>query len=342
MEKEVVSDHVVTSKAQDEAEGENVHHKETHIYTDKIHKHVDDAYKKLNIHSFVNILLMIFGVNLSIGALSFVVISLFKSEIEHFLFPSVSHIPFIKTELERVHLLQEERGKQLTELSAKTTSEVIVLKGIVQALSEEVKALKSQQQSNRQPTMAFVPSTEFGMLWQALLVRIQKGESFEKELHALKPYISTSKDLLLAVHPLVDCASSETRTFDMLTRDLRLIKEQLTQTNSVVIDWNHASWWEVLWHKIKRLVRFERIETSVIPASDPAKKTAIVTSIDRAIEWIERQEFSKAIKEIRIHEFDVKPVFDQWLVDADARLSLQQKIDYLQRQLAPLLMKGAG
>jgi hypothetical protein len=345
MEKEL--DHVVTPPSHDDtgndqATAEKVHHTKAHVYADKLNKKAHNLHKKVNIHSFINVLLMIFGVNLSIGALFFVLISSFKTEVEHFLFPSVSRIPFIKTELERVHLLHEERGKQLTDLSLKTNSEIIALKESVQALSEEVKTLKGQLQANRQPAMAPVPSTELGVSWHALLVRVQKGESFEKELHALKPYMSTNKDLLLAVHPLVDCASRETRTFDVLVRDLRLIKEQLTQTSSVVIDWNHASWWEVLWYKIKRLVRFERMDMGSVASSDPTKKATIIASIDRALDFIERQEFDKAIKEIRIHEFDAKPVFDQWLVEADARLSLQQKIDHLQRHIEPLLMKGAG
>ena len=345
MEKE--SDHVVASPLHDEvlndkAATENAHQTTVHSYADKLNKHAHNVHKKVNIHSFINILLMIFGVNLSIGALFFILISSFKTEVEHFLFPSVSRIPFIKTELERVHLLHEERGKQLTDLSLKTNSEIITLKESVRALSEEVKTLKGQLHANRQPAMTPVPSTELGVSWHALLARVQKGESFEKELHALKPYISTNKDLLLAVHPLVDCASRETRTFEMLVRDLRLIKEQLTQTNSMVIDWSHASWWDVLWYKIKRLVRFERMDVGGIVPSDPAKKATIVVSVDRALDFIERQEFDKAIKEIRLHEFAAKPVFDQWLVEADARLSLQQKIDHLQRHLAPLLMKGAG
>lgn len=309
-----------------------------HPCSSKINKHMNNVCKKMKINNFVNIMLMLFGVNLTIGALCVVILSSFKSEIELFLFPAVSRIPLIKNELERVHLLHEERGKQLTDLSVKMTNEIATLKESMHALSEEINVLKKQFETKTKPAMESVLPTEFGLLWNGILARVQKGESFEKELHALNPYVSTNKDVLLAIHPLVDCAAKETRTFDALLKELLLLKEELVHSNTLT-DIDNSVWWQGVWHKFKRLIRLENMDGTIVTINDPLKKTALLRSIEAAIQFMEQQHYDKAIQEIRMHALEGKSALTGWLADAEARLSLQQKIENLQRHLVQLLAK---
>ena len=261
----------------------------------------------------------------------------FGPEIEHFLFPSVKHIQKIRNELDRVHVIQDERGKELASLSTQTHKEISDLKETVRALSDQVKALQDRPSASI-AGLAAPESNEISVQWNLLLKNVDTGEPFEAQLHALDPFIVGNKDALMAVHALVNEAAKKTVPFSKLATDLVLIKEKLTHVQrDPGNESTKESWIAALWEKAKNHISFERTDQIAITLDDPSQKNAIVAAIDLAIGHIEKHHFDAAINTIKKQAVHAKPTFDQWLSDADVRLSVEQKIEILRQRITPIL-----
>ncbi|MES2252851.1 MAG: hypothetical protein V4482_04100 [Pseudomonadota bacterium] len=267
----------------------------------------------------------------------------FGPEIEHFLFPSVKHIQKIRSEIDRIHVIQDERGKELTALTAQTQQDIAALKEAVHSLSDQVKALHDRV-STPASSLVVPESSEISTQWNILLKHFEKGEPFEEQLHALDPFIADNKETLMAVHALVNEASKKTTTFDKLAAELLIIKEKLMGAQYNTANETGAiaakdSWISTLWEKAKSHISLERTDQVTITVADPTQKTALIKAIEQAVEHIEKHQFDAAIKTIKTLGTYAKPAFDQWLMSAEMRLSIEQKIEVLHQRLAPILIK---
>lgn len=264
----------------------------------------------------------------------------FGNEMEQLLFPSVKQIQKIRTEINHIHLIQDEKGKEINALSSKTQHEIANLKNTVHKLSEEIKVLHDRL-STPLATLAVPQPNEIAIQWNSLLKNFEKGEPFEAQLHSFDPFVKDHKDILFAIHDLVNVASKRTTPFDKLASELTRIKEQITN-QSHTNDTHNSSfskhpWLNAIWEKIKSHISFEKIAPEAIDLKDPSKKAHIIKAIDEAISSIQAHKYADAIKIIKANASSAKPAFDQWLVDADTRLSIEIKIEILRQHLAPFL-----
>jgi len=265
-------------------------------------------------------------------------------EIEHFLFPSVKHIQKIRSEIDRIHAIQDEQGKELAAVTAQTQQNIAALKETIQSLSDQVKALNERVSSAPASSLAVPESDEISTHWNALLKQFEKGEPFEEQLHALDPFIADNKLALMAVHALVNEASNKTIPFDKLSAELRSIKEKLigaphNAANEPGGIAEKNSWINTLWEKAKSHISLERTDQIIITVADPTQKTALAKAIEQAVEHIEKHEFEAAIHLIKAQGAYAKPTFDQWLINAEMRLSIEQRINVLRQRLMPILSK---
>ncbi|MDP3371373.1 MAG: hypothetical protein Q8S21_00540 [Candidatus Paracaedibacteraceae bacterium] len=261
----------------------------------------------------------------------------FGPELEHFLFPSVKHIQRIRTEIDRIHLLQEEKNKDYEQNTSKIQQDLTELRNDVKKLSEQLK------RTHEQPSLGIPTnstSNELEKHWNCLLMNFAKGESFEKELHALDPYVKEHKDVLVAIHELVNIASKETRPFNKLAVDLIAIKVQIEnkQTNDKKgKPISKHSWINDLWEKLKSHISFERTNQPPVILKDQSQKEFLIKTIDHALTHIQKHNYKDAIDTITPHKIIAQPAFDQWLIDAEERLSVELKIETLRQHINPFL-----
>jgi hypothetical protein len=267
----------------------------------------------------------------------------FGPEIEHFLFPSVKHIQTLRNEVNRIHIIQDEKGKALSALTEKTQRELAVLQESFNKLSDQVKALQNRVAAPA-ANLPVSELSESARHWHTLLQQFDKGEPFEEQLHALDPFIAGNKDILMAAHELVDGASKRTRPFYKLTDDLLVLKKDLLNAqhrnnNNPSAGTKSNSWIDDLWEKAKGQISFERTDQATIDAPNPSLKETLIKTIETAVSLIEEHQIDAAIKTIKAQQALGKPIFDQWIADADMRVSVGQKIETLRQRLAPLLNK---
>ena len=267
----------------------------------------------------------------------------FGPEIEDLLFPSIKKIHTLRSELDRVHVIQEEKSKALTALTDQTEKELAVLKESINKLSDQVKVLQDRV-STSNASLAVSGSSQIVTQWNSLLKNFTNGDPFEVQLQALNPFIAGNKDILMAAHDLVNVASKKTRTLKKLTEDLVLIREKLvnakhSDNNTPSADAHSNSWIGGLWEKAKSHISFERTDQAAIKAASSSTKETLIKTTEAAISLIEKQQFEAAIKTIKEQQALSKTIFDQWLSDADMRLSVEQKVDILRQRLTPLLNK---
>ncbi|MDP4725018.1 MAG: hypothetical protein NWS47_01835 [Alphaproteobacteria bacterium] len=267
----------------------------------------------------------------------------FGPEIENILFPSIKKIQVLRSELDRVHLIQDEKSKALATLTDQTQKELATLNESLNKLSDQVKALHDRVSI---PTagLAVSGSSEIVAQWNSLLEHFSNGDPFIEQLRALDPFIAKRKDILEAAHELINAASKKTRPFKKLTADLVVIKEKLvrskhTNDNNPSTNTKDQSWIDSLWEKAKSHISFERTDQAAIKAASPSTKETLIKTIEEAISLIEKHQFDAAIKTIKEQQAISKTIFDRWLSDADVRLSVEQKVETLRQRLTPLLTK---
>jgi hypothetical protein len=266
----------------------------------------------------------------------------FGPEIENLLFPSIKKIQTLRSELDRVHVIQDEKSKALTTLTDQAQKELATLKESLNKLSDQVKALQDRV-ATPAASLAISGSSEIVTQWNSLLKHFSNGDPFEEQLHALNPFIAGNKDILMAAHELVNVASKKTRPFEKLTADLVLIKEKLVSAkhsnDNNSSDSKSNSWIDGLWEKAKGHISFERTDQAAIKAASPSTKETLIKATEAAISLIDKHQFNAAIKAIKEQQALSKTIFDQWLSDAEMRLSVEQKVEVLRQQLTPLLNK---
>ncbi len=266
----------------------------------------------------------------------------FGPEIENLLFPSIKKIQTLRSELDRVHVIQDEKSKALTALTDQTQKELATLKESLNKLSDQVKALQDRV-STPAASLVVSGSSEIVTKWNALLKHFSNGDPFEGQLHALNPFIAGNKDILMATHELVNVASKKTVPFSKLGAELAAIKEKLVSAkhsnDNNPTDAKGNSWIDGLWEKAKSHISFERIDQAAIKAASPSTKETLIKAIETAVSLIEKHQFAAAVKTIKEQQTLAKTIFDQWLIDADMRLSVEQKIEVLRQRLTPLLNK---
>lgn len=265
----------------------------------------------------------------------------FGQEIENLLFPSIKKIQNLRSELDRVHMIQEEKSKALTTLSDQTHKEIAALRESLNTLSDQVKALQDRVST---PTAILTTprSSKIVNQWNALLKHFTNGDSFEEKLQALNPFIAGNKDVLVAAQELVKVASKKTRPFSQLSADLLIIKEKLIRAkhsndNQEFTGSKSNSWLDDLWERTKSHISFERTDQAAIKAASLSTKEILIKTIEAAISLIEQHQFEAAIKTIKEQKALAKTIFDQWISDADTRFSIEQKIEVLRQKLTPLL-----
>lgn len=296
------------------------------------HWFLSELFKTLLITATINLILW----GGFVAALPF-----FGPEIENLLFPSIKKIQNLRSELDRVHLIQEEKSKALTTLTDQTHKEISELRESLNKLSDQVKALQDRV-ATPTATLTTPGSSKLVNQWNTLLKHFANGDSFEEQLHALNPFITGNKDVLLAVHELVNVASKTTRPFSQLSADLLVIKEKLIQAkysndNKEPASSKNTSWLGDLWEKTKSHISFERTDQAAIKAASLSTKETLIKTIETAVTQIEQHQFEAAIKTIKEQKTLAKTIFDQWLTDADIRFSIEQKIEILRQKLTPLL-----
>jgi hypothetical protein len=267
----------------------------------------------------------------------------FGPEIENLLFPSIKKIQTLRSELDRVHVIQDEKSKALSALTDQTQRELATLKESLNKLSDQVKALHDRV-STPVASLAVSGSSEIVTQWNSLLKHFSNGDPFEAQLQALNPFIAGNKDVLMAVRELVNVASKKTVPFGKLAADLVTIKEKLVRAkhsndNNPPIEEKNNSWVDGLWEKAKSHISFERTDHAAIKAASPSTKEALIKAIEMALSLIEKHQFAAAIKLIKEQQQITKTIFDQWLVDAEVRVSVEQKVEVLRQKLTPLLNK---
>lgn len=267
----------------------------------------------------------------------------FGPEIENLLFPSIKKIQTLRSELDRVHVIQDEKSKALSALTDRTQRELATLNESLNKLSDQVKALHDRVSAPVE-SLAVSGSSEIVTQWNSLLKHFSEGDSFEAQLHALDPFIAGNKDVLMAVHELVNIASKKTVPFGKLAADLLIIKEKLVSAkhsndNNPPLDTKNNSWVDGLWEKAKSHISFERTDQAAIKAVSPSTKDTLIKAIETTISLIEKHQFDAAIKTIKEQQELAKTIFDQWLMDAEMRISVEQKIEVLRQKLTPLLTK---
>ena len=266
----------------------------------------------------------------------------FGPEIENLLFPSIKKFQNLRNELDRVHMIQDEKSKALTALTKQTQKEFAALKESLNKLSDQVKVLH-----DRVSTSANLPVSglsESAKHWHALLQQFDKGEPFEEQLHALSPFIAGNKDILMAAHELVNVASKKTKPFHKLTEELLTLKKDLLSAqhrnnSNPSAGTKGNSWLSSLWEKAKSQILSERTDQASIKAASPSTKEILIKTIETAISLIEKYQFEEAIKTIKEQQVLAKPIFEQWIADADMRVSVGQKIETLRQRIVPLLNK---
>jgi DNA gyrase/topoisomerase IV subunit A len=309
-----------------------------HKAQNKEHWFFSGFFKTLLINCCLNILIW-GGV---IAALPF-----FGPQIEQFLFPSVKQIQKMRNELDRAAIIEQEKSKELTSLSEQTRHELSGLKETLQILKNELKTVRDDVSSLRlQQVMS--ESTEIGGLWKAVLKQFGRGESFEEQLHALDPFIAENKDVLVAVRDLVTVSSQKTVPFNTLKHNLLMIKENITgektaessvASNDATLRAGNLSWFDTLWEKAKSYIQIERTDQIKTIVSSPSTKDVTLKTIDQAIALIEKHHFDHVIKTIKEIDVTARPIFEQWIIDAETRLVVEKKIDVLQKHITPLLVQ---
>jgi phage host-nuclease inhibitor protein Gam len=273
----------------------------------------------------------------------------FGPQIENFLFPSVKLIQKMRSELDRVGIIQDEKNKELTSLSDQTRHETTKLTESIQKLNAELKTLRDEVAASRMQH-ALPESGEISIQWNELIERFEKGEAFEKQLHALDPLVADKKDILRAIHELKNVSSQQTVPFDVLKHNLVSIKEKISGKPSVETDKakdpagdsQKTSWLDKLWEKAQTYISIERTDQLKAVASNPSAKQAALKTIDQALSLIEKQSYEEAIKIIKEIDVSAKPIVEQWLVDAEMRISVTKKIEGLRLHLTPLLVRPLG
>ena len=305
----------------------------THIPTEKSW-FLSQLFKTLLITGAINLILW-GGV---ITALPF-----FGPEIENLLFPSIKKIQALRSELDRVHVIQDEKSKALSVLTDQTQRELAALKDSLNKLSDQVKELHDRL-STPVASLVVSGSSEIVTQWNSLLKHFSSGAPFEAQLNALNPFIAGNKDVLMAVHELVNVASKKTVPFGKLAADLITIKEKLVSAkhsndNNPPLDAKNNSWIDGLWEKAKSQILSERTDQATIKAASSSAKDTLIKTIETALSLIEKHQFAAAIKSIKEQQEIAKTIFDQWLVDAEMRVSVEEKVEVLRQKLTPLLNK---
>jgi hypothetical protein len=248
----------------------------------------------------------------------------------------------MKTDIEHLSMLQDQKAKELSTLSDLIKQEITMIKTslatqdkTLQSLSDQLK----QTQDRLSKSIQSQPVTANGFIadqWRLITTKFQKGEAFESEIHALIPMVGGYKNVLDAVHPIVAQAGQTTRPFSALKEDLDKIEDSLNANATDDID---VPWYKRVWRKAKGLVTFESIDAKPIKINDTDKRMKALEAIKMAKASIINNRFEAAVQSLKSQEVSSKPLFDQWLTDAEKRLSLEKAMETLRSRITPFLQK---
>ncbi len=297
--------------------------------------------KQWFLSQFFKTLLITCLINILIWGGFIAALPFFGPNIESFLFSSVKLIQKLQTDLDRLDHMQIEKGKELSRTDEKLQNEIQSLKDSMVTLTTDIKNLHDQV-SLSTANLIVPSSNDISEQWKALVYNFESGILFDKNIQALLPLVSTNKDIHQALEGLVDLSSKQTYPFNKLFIELKDIKKRIEKsdyTDDSNKEWENKdrSWFRNLWEKIKSQLSFERVDSQKTIVIDPSTNKNLIKTLEEAIDLMRNNKFDDAIKKVKLIEKKVKPILDQWIINAEARLMVEKKFDLVKKQIGSFL-----